>query len=66
MAKTKKTVILPEELLERALKASGENITQTICLGLKLVAAKEVYKKMRNARGTYKSTLDLSALREDR
>jgi hypothetical protein len=60
------TVMLPEELLERALKASGEGITPTLRKGLELVAAKDVYKGLLKLKGKFDLKLDLDELRKDR
>ncbi len=60
------TVMLPEELLERALKASGEGITPTLRKGLELVAAKDVYKGLLKLKGKFDLKLDLEELRTDR
>ncbi len=60
------TVMLPEELLERALKASGEGITPTLRKGLELVAAKDVYKGLLKLKGKFDLKLDLEELRKDR
>jgi hypothetical protein len=62
----KTTVILPEDLLAQAQKVTGENITATIRLGLKLIAASKSFETLRGYKGRYKSCLDLKALREDR
>ena len=62
----KVTVVLPRDLLDRAVKASGKNITATIRMGLELVAAKEAYAALRNLRGRYKPSISLDELREDR
>ena len=50
-AEKKITVMLPEELLDRALKASGEGITPTLRKGLELVAAQDVYKELLKLKG---------------
>lgn len=63
---TKTTVVLPKDLLDRAVKASGKSITGTIRMGLELVAAKEAYKGLRSYRGRYKPSISLAELREDR
>lgn len=60
------TVMLPEDLLERALKASGEGITPTLRKGLELVAAKDVYKGLLKLKGKFDLKLDLEELRKDR
>jgi hypothetical protein len=67
MAETRKiTVEIPEELLERALEASSEGITQTVRRGLELIAASPAYEELRRLRGKVRLGLDLRALREDR
>jgi hypothetical protein len=60
------TVMLPEDLLKRALKASGEGITPTLRKGLELVAAKDVYKALLKLKGQFDLKLDLEELRKDR
>jgi len=52
MMRTRKiTVEVPEELLDKAQKASGEGITQTVRAGLRLVAASRAYARLRQLRG---------------
>lgn len=60
------TVEVPEDLLERALRASGEGITATVRRGLELVAAGRAYEDLRALRGKVRLRLDLERLREDR
>ena len=60
------TVHVPEELLERAQKSSGQGITETIRQGLRLVAAGETFRQVARLRGTVKFSLDHARLREDR
>ena len=62
----KVTVHLPEDLLERAQKSTGQGITETIRHGLRLVAARETFRQVRALRGSVKFSLDLKQLREDR
>jgi hypothetical protein len=64
--KRKITLEVPEDLLERALAASGEGITQTVRQGLQMVAAGGAYEELRRLRGKVKLGIDLEALREDR
>lgn len=64
--KRKITLEVPEDLLERALAASGEGITGTVRQGLGLVAAGRAYEELRRLRGKVKLGIDLEALREDR
>jgi hypothetical protein len=60
------TVEVPVELLERARKASGENVTATVRQGLRLVAAGESFRALRARRGQVKAWPALAALRADR
>lgn len=60
------TIVLPEELVEKAQESTGEGITETIRQGLKLVAASEAYMGLKKLRGTYKSSVDIKKLRDDR
>lgn len=60
------TVHVPEELLRKAQKSTGQGITETIRRGLQLVAASDTYKKLRKLRGKVPLSLDVEKLREDR
>ena len=60
------TVHVPQDLLEKAQKSTGQGITETIRRGLQLVAASDAYKKLRALRGKVPISLDIEALREDR
>ena len=60
------TVMLPADLLKRALQASGEGITPTLRKGLELVAAKDAYGKLLRLHGAFDIGLDLDELRKDR
>jgi len=67
MATTRKvTVEVPEDLIARALQASGEGVTATIRRGLELVAAGRAYEDLKALRGKVRLGLDLERLREDR
>jgi len=66
LVKRKITLEVPEDLLERAVAASGEGITGTVRRGLELVAAGRAYDELRQLRGKLKLGLDLDPLREDR
>ena len=61
----KVTVHIPEDLLDRAQRSSGEGITQTIRRGLQLVAAGDAYRKLRALRGKVAVSVDLEKLRND-
>jgi len=60
------TVHVPEDLLLRAQKSSGQGITETVRQGLRLVAAGETFRRVAALRGSVKFSLDLRRLREDR
>jgi hypothetical protein len=60
------TVHVPEDLLDRAQKASGQGITETVRQGLRLVAAGETFRRVAQLRGSVKFSVDLKRLREDR
>lgn len=64
--KRKITLEVPEALLDRALVASGEGLTQTVRRGLELVAAGRAYDELRSLRGMPRLGIDLERLREDR
>jgi hypothetical protein len=65
-AERKVTIMLPEKLLERALKASGEGITPTLRRGLELVAAKSTYQRLLKLKGKFDLKIDLKESRKDR
>ncbi|MHB8420479.1 MAG: hypothetical protein ACYDCL_20590 [Myxococcales bacterium] len=65
-SRKKVTVVLSDDLLERAQKATGQGITPTIRRGLELVAAGNAFARLRRLRGKVHFSLDLDALREDR
>ena len=60
------TIHVPDDLLERAQKSSGQGITETVRQGLRLVAARETFRQVAQLRGTVKFSLDLARLRDDR
>jgi hypothetical protein len=65
--KTQKvTVHLDADLLRRAQKRTGQGVSATIRHGLELVAASDVYDKIRALRGKVRFSIDLATLREDR
>ncbi|MGA2150394.1 MAG: hypothetical protein ABSH49_36200 [Bryobacteraceae bacterium] len=65
-ATRKITVEVPPQLLERARRASGAGITQTVCTGLQLVAASEAYARLRRLRGKVRFTRTAAELKADR
>jgi hypothetical protein len=66
MEARKITVEVPEALLERAQKALGAGITQTVRTGLTLVAASQAYARMRKLRGKVRFSRALTDLKADR
>jgi hypothetical protein len=66
MPERKITVHIPEDLLERAQKSSGQGITETVRQGLRLVAAGDTFRRVAKLRGTVKFSVDPARLREDR
>jgi hypothetical protein len=60
------TVIVPPQLLEKARRASGTGITQTVRAGLELVAASQTYARLRQLRGKVRFTRTLADLKADR
>ena len=60
------TVYVPAQLLRKAQKASGADITETVRKGLTLLAASAAYEELRGLRGKLRLSLDLKSLREDR
>ena len=60
------TVQVPEEDLQSAQAYTGEGVTDTVRAGLKTLANIRAQNELRNLRGTFKFTIDLDELREDR
>ena len=60
------TVEVPPELLEKAQRASGSGITQTVRTGLQLVAASQAYMRLRQLRGKVRFTRTFAELKSDR
>jgi hypothetical protein len=67
MAATRKvTIEIPNDLLRRARRSTGEGITATVRRGLELVAARGAYEELRRLRGSVRLSIDVQALRQDR
>jgi hypothetical protein len=66
MAERKITLQVPEELLDRAQRSSGQGITETVRQGLRLVAAGDTFRRVAKLRGTVKFSIDPARLRDDR
>ncbi len=65
MRRKKLTLEVPEDLLKRATKATGEGVTPTVRRGLELVAASGAYAKLRALKGKLKFSVKLAELRAD-
>lgn len=60
------TVEVPTDLLDRVQTYTGEGVTETIRTALKRMDALRAQQELRKLRGTFKFTIDLDRLREDR
>jgi hypothetical protein len=60
------TVEVPLELLEKAQRASGTGVTQTVRTGLQLVAASQTYARLRRLRGKVRFSRTVAELKADR
>jgi len=60
------TVEVPPDLLEKAQKAVGGGITETVRTGLKLVAASQTYAELRKLRGKVRFSRTAAELKDDR
>ena len=65
-AARKITVEIPEELLEKAQRASRAGITQTVRAGLQLIAASQTYARLRQFRGKVRFSRTSAELKRDR
>jgi hypothetical protein len=60
------TVEVPFDLLEKAQRASGTGVTQTVRAGLQLVAASRTYAHLRRLRGKVRFAQTSADLKADR
>jgi len=60
------TVLIPDDLVRRALDSSGKNLTATVKEGLELVAAGKAYRQLRRLRGKVRFSVSIRELRGDR
>jgi hypothetical protein len=65
-AARKITVEVPQELLEKAQRASGTGVTQTVRAGLELLAASDTYARLRRFRGKVSFSRTSAQLRDGR
>lgn len=57
---------IPAELLEKAQRASGSGVTQTVRTGLELLAASDVYDRLLQMRGKVRFGRTFEELKDDR
>lgn len=60
------TVDVPADDLAAAQKSTGAGVTETVRAALKRLGSIHAQHELRKLRGTYKFTIDLNDLREDR
>ena len=60
------TVEVPADLLEKAQAASGTGVTQTVREGLKILAARQAYARLREFRGKVRFSMTAEELKDDR
>jgi hypothetical protein len=60
------TVVVPEELLKKAQRASGTGITQTVRAGLELMAASKAYARLLQLQGKVRFSRSADELKDDR
>jgi len=60
------TIEVPPDLLEKAQRASGAGITQTVRMGLQLVAASRTYARLLQFRGKVRFSKTVAELKADR
>ncbi len=65
-AARKITVEVPADLLDKAQRASGAGITQTVRTGLQLVAASNAYAQLRKMKGKVRFSRTPADLKYDR
>jgi hypothetical protein len=67
MGKARKiTIEVPPDLLDKAQRASGTGVTQTVRAGLQLVAASQTYARLRQLRGKVRFSRTIAELKADR
>ena len=60
------TVEVPGEVLESAQAFTGEGVTETVRAALKKLASMQAQRELLKLRGTFKFSINLDELREDR
>jgi hypothetical protein len=59
------TVMIPQDLLDRAMASTGTGLTPTIRQGLETVAARRAYSWLRSRKGKYRFSINMAEFRED-
>lgn len=59
----KLTVMVPEELLQKATRATRSGVTPTVRMGLRLLAARDAYARLRLLRGKAKLSMSWQEIR---
>jgi hypothetical protein len=57
---------VPARDLQLAQELTGKNVTETVRIALQRLAQQRIQQEVRKLRGTFKFTIDLDQLREDR
>jgi hypothetical protein len=65
-AARKITVEVPRDLLNKAQRASGKGITQTVRTGLQLLAATQAYDRLLRLQGKVRLSRSWQELKDDR
>ena len=65
-AARKITIEVPPDLLEKAQKATGSGVTQTVRAGLQVIAASEAYAGLRKLRGKIRFARSVAEMKYDR
>jgi hypothetical protein len=60
------TVMLPKDIVDRAMKASGKDLTATLRQGLESILVAGAYRRIRQRRGKVHLSINVDELREDR
>ena len=60
------TIEVPADLLDKAQKATGSGVTQTVRSALQVLAASQAYERLRQLRGKVRFSRTLDALKADR
>jgi len=60
------TVEVPRDRLDKAQRASGKGITQTVRTGLQLLAASQAYDRLLQSQGNVRLSRSWQELKDDR